>query len=197
MIALARIAMENPGALVSHADFLIHFALNDEPHVLIRHFASKAALALADSGNLTLDANVAARLVAVNGSELPVVSSKRYQRHDRPVHRNFRTKRFSFHPDMSQYWFDGLGDCFAIMSSDIESKAEQVIWDDWRLSENGHWNSDERVRRGLFYDRESSHSHGSYPRTDNLNFYLSYHAMMTVAGKLLATVPLHEDPDER
>ena len=32
-------------------------------------------------------------------------------------------------------------------------------------------------------------------RTDGLSFYLSYHAMMTVAGKLLATVPRHQDPD--
>ena len=196
MIALARAAIENPVALVSHADFLIHFALNDEPHVLIRHFAAKATLALANSGNLKLDANVITRLAAVNSSELPVVSSKRYQRHGHPKHSDARAERFLFDYDLSQYWFDGLSDCFAIRSSDIESEAEKVICDDWQLSENGHWDRDERARRSLFRDQESWHSHGSYPRTDNLNFYLSYHAMMTVAGKLLATVPLHEDPDE-
>ena len=50
MIALSRAASENPAMLVSHSDFFIHFALKDEPHVVIRHFAAKAALALAESG---------------------------------------------------------------------------------------------------------------------------------------------------
>jgi hypothetical protein len=97
---------------------------------------------------------------------------------------------------MSQYWFESLGDCFAQTSSDIEEQAEKIIRDEWNLLENGHWGSDERACRGLFRDTASYHSHGSYPRVDNLNFYLSYHAMMTVAGKLLADVPLHQDPDD-
>ena len=70
---------------------------------------------------------------------------------------------------------------------------EKVICDDWALSENGHWDRDERHRRNLFRDGETRHSHGSYPQTDSLSFYLSYHAMMIVAGKLLATVPRHQD----
>jgi len=196
MIALARAAMENPVALVSHADFFIRFALNDEPHVLIRHFAAKAALVLAGSGNLELDANIAERLSTLNSSQLPIVSSKRYKRHGHPMHRDAGAKRFSFDYDTSRYWFESLGDCFSKTSSDIESEAEKVICDDWRLLENGHWDKDERARRGLFPYPESSHSHGSYPRTDNLNFYLSYHAMMIAAGKLLVSFPVHQDPND-
>ena len=45
-------------------------------------------------------------------------------------------------------------------------------------------------------DMETYHSHGSYPRVDGLHFYLSYHAMMVVAGKLLASTPVHRDPDD-
>ena len=73
---------------------------------------------------------------------------------------------------------------------------EKIIGDDWQLSENGYWHSDERHRLDIFQDRETRHSHGSYPRTDDLNFYLSYHAMMIVAGKLLATVPRHQGPND-
>ena len=43
---------------------------------------------------------------------------------------------------------------------------------------------------------ETHYSHSSYPRVDDLFFYLSYHAMMVVAGKLLATIPVHYDPDD-
>lgn len=195
MIALARSAMENPGALAPYADFLIHYAIYDEPHVLIRHFAAKATHELVASGHLQLDASVIDRLVAVNRSLFPVTSSKRYERHKQhvhPMHRTSGAKRFSFDYDLSKDCFEGLGDCFALSSSEIEVEAEKIICDDWNLSENGHWDSDVRARRGYFRDRDS----GSHPRMDNLNFYLSYHAMMTVSGKLLATAPLHQDPDD-
>ena len=199
LIALSRAAIDHPAVLLPHADFFMHYALKDEPHVLIRHFAAKAALALVNSGNLKLDEKVISELNAINVSPLTVVASKRYERHKKqvhPMHRESGAKRFSFDYDMSRYWFEALADLFAVSSSDIEIEAEKIICDEWRLSENGHWDQDERARRGIYIDREPYHSHGSYPRTDNLNFYLSYHAMMIVAGKLLAAVPLHQDPDD-
>ena len=185
MIALARAASEHPETLVPHRDFFIHYALEDEPHVVIRHFAARAALALVDSGSLEIDEGNATRLDSVNSSTFPIESSDRYRRVSQSGKRGSGTKRFNFGYDMSRYWFENLGRCFAKSSSDIEVKAEKVICDDWSLSENGYWNSDERNRRDIFQDRETWHSHGSYPRTDDLSFYLSYHAMMIVAGKLL------------
>ena len=195
MIALARAACENPEMLAHYGGFFIHFALEDEPHVVIRHFAAQAALTLAESPSLDLDEDIAARLASVNNSTLPVESSKRYRRVS-PSQDWWGTEggRFRFGYDISRYWFGRLGGCFGKDSSDIKIEAEKVICDDWQLSGNGHWDGDERNRRDLFRYDEMRHSHGSYPRTDSLSFYLSYHAMMTVAGKLLATVPLHQDP---
>ena len=195
MIALARAASENPAILVSQSDFFIRFALKDEPHVMIRHFAAKAALTLAKMGSLELDENITVQLTTINNSKLSVVPSKQYERlnHSKDWGGG---GRFSFGYDMSRDWFERLGDCFAKNVSDIESEAEKVICDDWQLSENGHGNRDERHRRRIFRDRETWHSHGEYPRTNDLRFYLSYHAMMIVAGKLLATVRLHQDPDD-
>lgn len=67
---------------------------------------------------------------------------------------------------------------------------------DWGFAGTESWHDDQRARRGIFKDRDTHHSHGSYPRTDNLHFYLSYHAMMVVAGHLLSTLPLHLDPED-
>ena len=195
MIALARAANENPSALVSHVDCLIHFALRDEPHVIIRHFAARAAIALAETGRINFDQKIVSDLAAVNVSQLPTVKSKRHRRSQHTRDSEAQTKRFSFGYDMRQYWFDLLSECFAKSAIQIENEAEKVIWDDWRLKESGHWERDQRSRRGIFRDGETHHSHGEYPRTDALNFYLSYHAMMTVAGKFLVTTPLHQDPD--
>ena len=193
MIALARAANENPEMLAPYGDFFIHFALEDEPHVVIRHFAARAALALAKSGSLEIDKDIVTRLASVNSSTLPVESSYSYERSGQSGVEG--AERFHFDLDISSYWFDNLGDRFAKSSLEIQREAEKVICDDWGLSENGRWSRDERSRRDLFGDGTTRHSHGSYPRTDRLDFYLSYHAMMTVAGKLLVTVPCHQDPD--
>ena len=196
MIALARAANENPIALVSHVDFLIHFAMSDEPHVLIRHFAARAAIALAEAGEVNLDEKIAADLASVNVSKLPIVKSQRHRRSQHTKNSETRTERFSFGYDMRQYWFERLGDRFAKTGLQIENEAEKIICDDWRLRENGQWDRDERNRRRIFRGDETYHSHGAFPRIDSLNFYLSYHAMMIAAGKLLETTPLHQDPDD-
>ena len=197
LIALARAAAENPTVLASYRDLFVWFALKDEPHVVIRHFAAKAALALVQSGNIDLDGKgeTTAELASVNESKSPVVSSGRYKR-SYPSKDMREGGRFHFHPDMTWYWFGSLGENFAKNVPDIEREMEKIICDDWQFSENGYWHSDERHRRNLIQDGETRHSHGSYPRTDDLSFYLSYHAMMTVAGKLLATVPHHQDPND-
>ena len=197
MIALARAAVEHPTVLAPYRDFFVCFALKDEPHVVIRHFAAKAALTLVQSGNIDLDGEgeITAKLASVNDSKLPVTSSNRYKRSYSSRGRR-ESRRFSFHHDMTWYWFEALGENFGKSVPDIEWEMEKIICDDWQLSENGYWHSDERHRLDIFQDRETRHSHGSYPRTDNLSFYLSYHAMMIVAGKLLATVPRHQGPND-
>ena len=80
MVALARAAKENPEMLAPYGDFFIHFALEDEPHVVIRHFAAQAALTLAESGGLEIDEDIVTRLASVNSSPFPVESSDRYSR---------------------------------------------------------------------------------------------------------------------
>jgi hypothetical protein len=71
-----------------------------------------------------------------------------------------------------------------------------VIRDHWHFDGSSRWDADPRARRKLYSDRETYHSHGERPRSDNLHFYLSYHAMMVVAGDLLASHPLVRHPDD-
>ena len=198
MIALARAAIENPAVLAPHWDFFIHFALKDEPHVVIRHFAAKAALALVESGHINTERKeeITARLFAVNDSKLPTVSSPQHQRVPHDSTRRSEARRFRFHDDMTWYWFEPLAESFAQSVPYIEQEMEKTICDDWQLSHLGGWESDERNRRSIFQDRETWFSHFSYPKTDDLRFYLGYHAMMVVGGKQLETVPLHQDPEE-
>lgn len=199
LIALARASKESPAAIVPHSNQLSQIALGGTEHILIREFAARALLALIDSGHLSASAEERKQIADANQSSLPVIQSKFHERTRRgPTGSTDDTDddRFYFGIDMGPYWFEPLGRCFGVAQGEIERRARDVIRVDWEIAGNDGWDDDQRARRGLFRDRETYHSHGAYPRTDNLRFYLSYHAMMVVAGRLLATCPLHEDPED-
>ena len=195
LIALARAASEHSEILAPYGEFFVRHALKDEPHIVIRHFASMAALALVERGSLHYDSDTVARLTSINESQFHVISAPRHLRPASPRHSR-ENRRFRFHHDMTWYWFGALGDNFAMSVPEVEAEMEKVIIDEWRLPQNGHWDRDERHRRKIIRGRDAHHSHGTYPKVEDLSFYLSYHAMMTVAGKLLATVPRYQDPAE-
>jgi hypothetical protein len=197
VIALARAALENPIALVPYADFLTELALNGKPHVLIREFAARAALTLSDGGHLSIDPTIQQRLRNVNKPTLGVELSRVYERynHEHKPPKRDEEKRFLFGIDAGPYWFAPLGRCFAKSEVEITIEADKVV-KNWGYPRYERWDDDQRWRRKIFKDRETIHSHGSYPRTDDLRFYLAYHAMMVVAGQLLANAFVHKDPDE-
>ncbi len=204
LIGLARAAKDRPDLVAPHADFLIKLAFDSEPHVLIREFAKKTIISLLDVGFLESQADdLRERLSVINVSKLPPVESKSYQRFENgksddevDADAEGDGDRFYFGIDIGPYWFAPLGRCVAMSQASIEREALRVIRNDWKLSAGNRWDEDERHRRKIFRDRETYHSHGSYPRVDDLHFYLSYHAMMVVAGKLLETKPVHHDPDD-
>ena len=203
LIGLARAAKDHPDLVAPHVNFLIGLAFTGEPHVLIREFAKRTILALLDAGLLESQVDLRQRLSVVNVSTLLPVESKPYHRFENgetddeaKVGTEGEEDRFYFGFDIGPYWLAPLGKCFAKSQASIECEALRVIRNDWQLTVGNRWDEDERHRRKIFRDMETGHSHGSYPRVDELSFYLSYHAMMVVAGKLLSTTPLHHDPDD-
>lgn len=205
LIALARAAKDHPNMVSPYADFLADRAFSGEPHVLIRQFAKRTLLALLDAGCLGPETGLRRRLTSVNASPFPLVHSKAHQRYGKESaettkgeeDHNNEEDLFYFGIDMGPYWFTPLGSCFAKSQHHIAREVSHVIQLDWHISGENRWDEDERHRRKIFgRDMETYHSHGSYPRVDDLRFYRSYHAMLVVAGKLLAAIPVHHSPDE-
>jgi hypothetical protein len=197
LIALSRAAIDYPHSIAPHTDFLKNLVFTSEPHVLIREFAKRALLELP-----ALPTDLRAQLLTVNISTFPIIESIPY---NRSAIENVVTRengddesfedRFSFGIDFGPYWLNPLGRCFGKPQIQIEREALGVIKTSWKNSFTSHWNDDERHRRRIYDEGETRHSHGSYPRSDELSFYLSYHAMMTVAGNLLMTTALRADSD--
>lgn len=203
LIGLARGAKDYPNLIAQYADFLIKLTFDMEPHVLIREYAKRTLLTLLNAGFLSSQEDLRQRLLGVNVSTIPLVESKSHHcfENEEPNDEvesgtEDDEDRFYFGIDLGPYWFAPLGRCFGRSKMSIERDVLHVIKNDWQLSGSIPWKQDERRRRKIFKDMDTHHSHGSYPRVDELLFYLSYHAMMVVAGKLLATIPVHCDPDD-
>lgn len=194
LIGIARATIDFPSVLAPFASQICDWALKDQSHVLIRQFAARAALTLMDNGMLVDKDNLKTRLTRINVSDFPVVESKSYnyiRSKKKVVSTENDVDRYYFGIDFGPYWFTPLGSVFALSQDEIETEALKVIRTDFGYSAKGRWDEDERSRRKIYQEDHTHHSHGSYPRADTLQFYHSYHAMMIVAGKLLAKIPVH------
>lgn len=197
LIALARAATESPDVLAPFCDRFVELALHDQSHVMIRMFASQVAEALIEHGVLSRE-DLGERLAGVNVSSLPVVESKSFERVSRDtseVAAEEDEDRYYFGIDIGPYWYEPLGEVFAMSQIDVEKEALGVIRGDLNYRGKRAWYEDERERRNIYDYRQTYASRGSYPDTDDLQYYLSYHAMMIAAGKFLATRPTHRDPE--
>ncbi len=197
-ISLARAAHESPATIARCKAYLLRQTSPDNRHVLIRSFAAEALLVLHQIGTISLEQREADALAAINKSKLPVVDSKSFStvREGRSVKRKWDEARFHFGLDFPKYFLSPLGRAFAISDPEMEIEAEKVIRDDWGVDADGRYDKDVRATRKYFRDNVSR-ARGEVSAVDDLQFYLSYHATMTLAGKLLDERPLHEDLQEQ
>ncbi|GBQ30738.1 NACHT domain-containing protein [Gluconacetobacter azotocaptans] len=196
-ISLARAAQESPATIARCKTYLLNQTSPNNQHVLTRSFAAEALLTLHQSEAILLEQEQVDALSAINKSKLPVVDSKSFgrARKGRPTERKWDDSRFHFGLDFPKYFLSPLGNAFAISDAEMEIEAEKIIRDDWGLADNGRYDKDVRATRKYFRDNDRR-MRGEASAVDDLQFYLSYHATMTLAGKLLDEHPLHENLQE-
>lgn len=184
-IALARAAEESPSSLRRHVRVMVEWALNREPHVLIRHFAAQAALHIERAAPGTLSTAEVQRLNAVNVSpfppKMPPTGKKvGWQQAD------WKRRVFGHHID--EDWLGPLAETFNLRGSVVADRVHRWITKNWGIRHSGAWKDEPRA--GFFRDGMRTYSdHGSLPDADRYSFYLGYHALQCVAGDLLKTTP--------
>ncbi len=198
-IALARTSLSNPSVLVKHAGKISEYALGAN-HLLIQKFAADTALNIAEASPGTYDEATVDLLRQVGKSPFKPKKVKFDYRTDSIWHKakEIDTKiDFHFGWDFDRYWFEPLGDVFGIPGKQVEDIAADVVINIWGMGYRNGYKNDPRA--GLWNrsssDRDTWHDHFSYPKTDNLDFYLSYHSMMVAAAKLLKAMPVVETRD--
>lgn len=200
LFALARCAVDDASGLVKYAENFYSLAVNSFKHYIIQKYARDICFSVQATSSGVFTEEQLSELKKCISSPFPIKDADRYQdKFDSPWHVNDQVEtdeRFWFSYDFDRYWFDSLGDVFGISSKQIQDLAQYVVLTDWGVEvgdskhiddpRNNLWNS---------YDRETWHSHFEYPRTDNYQFYLSYHSMLSVASKLLEVMPLLKTSD--
>jgi hypothetical protein len=201
LVSLARCAKDSTSLLIKHSKTFSDIALFGEPHILIQKYSADIALAIAQSNPKIYEPDTLIKLEQVGKSQYPIqVTDDYYERRDSPWHQQGdidTSLDLSFGHDFDRYWFEPLGDVFKVPGKQVEDLATEVVLKDWRLSFEDRYIHDPRQelwknRR----DRSTWHSHASYPKTDSYTFYLSYHAMMATASKLLNLMPIIQSSDE-
>ena len=199
LIALARISLDQPDLLRKHSHVFSKYALT-EPHILIQKYASDIALNLETKFPSIYESHTLIAIKGIGKSNLPIQKADYGYVTDSYWHKEGTIDAeldYNFGWDFDRYWYEPLGEVFGIPEKQVEDLAANVIINEWKITEESGYNKDPRVDiwNKSSYGRETYHSHGSYPKTDNLNFYLSYHAMLVVAAKLISKMPVIKQRD--
>lgn len=191
LIALARVAIDSPEILKRHHAIFEQHALENIPHVLIQKYAAEIAVSIETAFPGTYDHKVIEKLRQVGISQMPAKEINDYgKKFETPWHERGEVDhdlKFHFSYDFDRYWFDPLGNVFGVSAKQVEELAREIVLKDWRMEIEDKFIRDPRdnLWRSRRHERETWHSHSSYPKTDDYRFYLSYHAMFVVAAKLL------------
>lgn len=106
-----------------------------------------------------------------------------------------RDPRFRFFMDFADHWCSDLGDAFDISTGSIERLVEEILLDRWHTPCRGEYSDDPRHQLKL-YRRDKYTSKSEYPYSDDLDFYLSVHALFELAGRLIAALPVIRRPGQ-
>lgn len=197
LIAFSRASKENPQIFVNHKDVFVHYA-EAEPHILIQKISGDIVKNLAAAFPALYDKPIMENVLYAAKSRFPLLLLEDREKLQSWWHENTDIDteyEFHFPYDFDRYWFEPLGSCFGISGRQVQDIAAEVIREDWELEPLNRldfdpreilWNSD-------YKQQQTWHDHSDYPKTDNFEFYLSYHSLMTAAAKLLGKMPLVRD----
>ncbi|MDO1449183.1 hypothetical protein Q0590_23100 [Rhodocytophaga aerolata] len=194
LIALSRTSLDQPELVKKYSSVFAKYALT-EPHILIQKFASNVALNIERVFPLTYDSGILIAIEGVGKSKMPIQEADFDFSTDSYWHKKGEVDtdiNFHFGWDFDRYWYKPLGDVFGVSGEQIQDLAANIIVKEWRLKYRDGYNKDPRniLWNRSSQDRETWHDHSSYPRTDDLDFYLSYHSMLVVAARLIEKMPV-------
>lgn len=187
--ALLKVSYSPNNFLAEYVEIFKQLVDPNRPHLMIRLLASKTLLNLLNSKLITLTEE---EIDAYQGVGKSTFSKVEREAIDLSQYTNMNQDEIdSFGIDFGPYWLDPLGSMFGLHPTHIYFETTQTLKNEIGFTGKRKAN-DTRHKMEIYDWKQTRHSHGSSPKVEDLDFYLSYHAMMITADKLLQTRPLLE-----
>ncbi|WP_333983502.1 hypothetical protein [Burkholderia gladioli] len=184
LIALARVAKDTAPAFAPHRAFFERIAFSAEfPHVVMRAFAIDILRSLAQTLATEEREALIAKLGFANQSPFPLVPRTDYREFryaPRPDASPRSEDGFHLDYDFNKYQVERLCHVFACAGWEVEDRINTWV---------RRWDTTVRGMHDCPRSRseDASWSSGYVPDRDRYGGYLGWHALMLVAGELLAT----------
>lgn len=187
--ALLKVSYNPNNFLAEYVDIFKQLVDKNRPHLMIRLLASKILLNLFNSKLITLNEE---EIKVYEGVDQSAFSKLERDAIDFSKYAAVAKDEIdSFGIDFGPYWLDPLGEMFGLHPTHIYFETTQTLKNEIGFTDKRKAN-DARHKMEIYDWKQTSHDHGSSPKVEDLDFYLSYHAMMITADKLLQTRPLLE-----
>lgn len=198
LIVLAKISVHKPESLVGHKETFIHFAFK-EPHALIQNFALEILINISNSLQNIFNDEILDLLINSRQSKFDLIEDEENY-FDSYLHLHNKVNQeydYHFGLDIGNYWLEPLGDVFGISEKHVKDLVADVIINEWKLGNVNCYYDDPRsvLWNNSSGERETYYYKSDYPKTDNFDFYLVYHAMFVVAAKLFENMPIIKNAD--
>ncbi|WP_247642524.1 hypothetical protein [Acinetobacter baumannii] len=187
--ALLKVSYSPNNFLAEYVETFKRLADPNRPHLMIRLLASKILLNL-----------FSIKLIKLNEEEIKFYQGVGKSNFSKVQREAIDLSKYSamtkdeidsFGIDFGPYWLDPLGKMFGLHPTHIYFETTQTLKNEIGFTDKRKAN-DARHKMEIYDWKQTSHDHGASPKVEDLDFYLSYHAMMITADKLLQTRPLLE-----
>ncbi|ESK52095.1 hypothetical protein F990_03516 [Acinetobacter tjernbergiae DSM 14971 = CIP 107465] len=191
--ALLKVSYSPNNFLNEYVETFKQLADPNRPHLMIRLLASKILLNLFSLKIIELNEE---EITVYQGVGKSTFSKVKRETVDLSNYSNINQEDVdSFGIDFGPYWLDPLGEMFGLHPSHIYFETTQTLRNEIGFAEKNRRLNDMRQKMKIYNWKQTNHDHGSSPKVEDLDFYLSYHAMMITADKLLQTRPLLVNED--
>lgn len=190
LYALLKVSYSLNNFLAEYAETFKQLVDPNRPHLMIRLLASKILLNLFNRKLINLNQEEIKTYQGVGKSNFSKVQREAI---DLSKYSDMNKDGIdSFGIDFGPSWLDPLGAMFGLHPPHIYFETTQTLKYEMGYTEKKRRNNDARHKMKIYDWEQISYRHSSSPKAEDLDFYLSYHAMMITADKLLQTRPLLE-----
>lgn len=188
LVAAERAAIEDPHRLAHLMPSIATLRASYPNHVRIQSICREIAVRCGDE---TL-----ARASEIARQPTEDVPPFKRRNAPKPYGRHAAKADFSFHFDFEEYAIAPLSESFSVEHQEVVHMMSGLILDEWAYRGTAELASDPRRAAGAYASEETYFYKHDFPSAEDLNYYLSYHALLTVAGRLLRRNTRYRDPQD-